>query len=72
MAVVEIKNPSSLKIRFELPMENGKSKTRSKSYSYLKHDASLQDAFDVAEAIATLQEHDLLDIHKIDNTILGA
>lgn len=72
MAVVEIKNPSSLKVRLDLGMVDGKSKTITKSYTSLKHNASLQDIYDVAEAIMGLQEHSVLDIIKVDNTILGA
>ncbi|WP_042274728.1 DUF1659 domain-containing protein [[Clostridium] dakarense] len=72
MAIVEIKNPSSLKVRLDLGMVDGKSKTRTKSYTSLKHNASLQDVYDVAEAIMGLQEHGVLDIIKVDNTILGA
>ena len=40
MAVSEIKNPSSLKIKLNLGLVDGKAKTRSKSYSYLKHDVT--------------------------------
>ncbi|MBO3443437.1 DUF1659 domain-containing protein, partial [Clostridium sp. CCUG 7971] len=43
-----------------------------KSYTSLKHNASLQDVYDVAEAIMGLQEHGVLDIIKVDNTTLGA
>lgn len=72
MAVVEIKNPSSLRVRLELPLVDGKSRTRTKSYSYLKHDALAQDAFDVGDAIMGLQQHSVLEIIKQDNTTLGA
>ncbi|HSQ88327.1 DUF1659 domain-containing protein [Romboutsia sp.] len=72
MAVIEINNPSSLKVKLDLGMVDGKTKTRIKSYSYLKHDALLQDVYDVGEAIMTLQEHTVMDIIKQDNTILGA
>ena len=72
MAVSEIKNPSSLKIKLSLGLVDGKAKTRSKSYSYLKHDANLQDVYDVGEALIGLQKHDVTDIIKIDNTTLNA
>ncbi|RDY25834.1 DUF1659 domain-containing protein [Romboutsia weinsteinii] len=72
MAVVEIKELSSLKIRLDLGMIDGKTKTRSKSYSYLKHNAPAQDTYDVGEAIMSLQEHTVMNIIKQDNTILGA
>ena len=72
MAVIEINNPSSLKIKLDLGMVDGKTKTRSKSYSYLKHNALVQDAFDVGTAIMGLQGYTVIDIIKQDNTILGA
>ena len=72
MAVVEIKNPSSLKVKLDLGMVDGKTKTRSKSYSSLKDSASAQDAFDVGKAIMELQTYPVMDIIKQDNTILSA
>ena len=57
MAVSEIKNPSSLKIKLSLGLVDGKAKTRSKSYSYLKHDANLQDVYDVVEQMRKLEEY---------------
>jgi len=72
MAVIEINNPSSLKVKLDLGMVDGKTKTRSKSYSSLKHNALAQDAFDVGTAIMGLQTYPVMDIIKQDNTILGA
>lgn len=72
MAITKINNPSSLKIKLSLGLVDGKAKTRSKSYSYLKHDANLQDVYDVGEALMSLQKHDVTDIIKIDNTTLNA
>lgn len=72
MAVVEIKNPSSLKVKLDMGMVNGKVKTKTKSFSNVKHSASLQDAFDVVEALVNLQEHSLMDVIKVDNTTIGA
>lgn len=72
MAVLEIKNPSSLKVKLDLGMENGKVKTKIKSFSNVKHNVSLQDAYDVVEALVNLQEHSLMDVIKVDNTTIGA
>lgn len=72
MAVIEINNPSSLKVKLDLGMVDGKTKTRIKSYSYLKHSALAQDVYDVGEAIMGLQGHTVMDIIKQDNTTLGA
>ena len=71
MAVVEFQNPSSLKIVLDLGLVDGKAKTRSKSFSNLKHDAVLQDVYDVGVALMGLQKHDVIDIIKVDNTTLS-
>lgn len=72
MAVVELKNPTSLRIRFDLGMEDGKSKTKSRTYSNIRTNATGQDLFDVAESIAGLQSYDVLEIIKQDYTSLNA
>ena len=51
MAVKESKNPSSLKIKLDLGMVDGKTKVRSKTFSNLKHDATSQNVYDVAESL---------------------
>lgn len=71
MSVLEAKNPSSLKIKLDLGMVEGKTKVRSKTFSNLKHDANAQDVYDVAESLMALQEHDVLETIKIDNTTLN-
>ena len=60
MAVLEAKNPSSLKIKLDLGMVDGKTKVRSKTFSNLKHDATSQDVYDVAVSLMALQEHTVL------------
>ena len=69
--VNEAKNPSSLRIKLDLGMENGRTKVRSKTFSALKHDASAQNVYDVAEALMGLQEYTPIEIAKIDNTTLA-
>lgn len=71
MAVTAISNPSSLRVKFSLGKVDGKEKRITKSYSYLKHDASAQDVYDVGVSLASLQEHILVDICKIDNTTIA-
>lgn len=71
MAVIEIKNPSTLKVKLDLGMVDGKTKTKIKSFSNVKHNASADDIYFVAEALMSLQEHNILDVIKQDNTILG-
>ena len=71
MAVTEMQNPSSLRIKLDLGMVDGKTKVRSKTFSYVKHDASAQNVYDVAEALIGLQDYESLEIAKIDNTTLA-
>ena len=71
MSVIEIKNPTSLKIRFDLGMEDGKSKTRNKTFSNVRTTATSQDLFDVANSIANLQTYDVLEIIKQDFTSIN-
>ena len=69
--VIEAKNPSSIRIKLDLGMENGRTKVRSKTFSALKHDASAQNVYDVANALMGLQEYTPIEIAKIDNTTLA-
>ena len=71
MAVVEAKNPSSLKVKLDLGMVDGKTKVRSKTFSNLKHNANAQDVYDVAESLMALQEYIVIETIKIDNTTLA-
>ena len=72
MAIVT-KNPTSLKLRFDCGIDDttGKTKTKSKTYSNIKHGASNDDIYAVGDAIASLQKHDLLEIARIDNSTLS-
>ena len=71
MAMYPVEQPSSLKIRLDLGTEDGKAKTRSRTYSNVKVDATDQDVYDVANAITELQKHSVLDIIKQDYTSLS-
>ncbi len=71
MAVNEAKNPSSLRIKLDLGMVDGKTKVRSKTFSNVKHNASAQNVYDVAESLMELQEYTVLETAKIDNTTLA-
>ena len=71
MAVTEMQNPSSLRIKLDLGMEDGKTKVKSKTFSSVKHDAPAQNIYDVAEALMELQEYATIEIAKIDNTTLA-
>ena len=68
--VIEAKNPSSIRIKLDLGMEDGRTKVRSKTFSSVKYDASAQNVYDVAQALMGLQEYQTIEIAKIDNTTL--
>ena len=70
--VTEVKNPSSLRIKFDCGVgDGGRNIIKSRTYSSLKHNAKALDVFNVAKAIASLQKHSVLDIAKQDNTSLN-
>ena len=70
MAVLEAKNPSSLRIKLDVGMVNGRTKVRSKTFSNVKHDADAQNVYDVAESLMALQKYSVLEIANIYNTTL--
>ena len=71
--VNEMKNPSSLRIKLDLGKDDstGKTKVKSKTFSSLKHNALAQNVYDVGEALMALQEYEVIEIAKIDNTTLA-
>ena len=73
MSVITMNNPSSLKIKLDAGKyySTGNTIVKSKTYSNLKHNANNQDVYDVAEALMGLQEYEILEIAKIDNTTLA-
>lgn len=72
MAVSETKNPSTLKIKFDCGLnDDGKTIVKSRTFSNVADNATSQDILDVANALIGLQNHDALEILKVDNTILN-
>lgn len=72
MAVSETKNPSTLKIKFDCGLnDDGKTIVKSRTFSNVADNATSQDILDVANALIGLQNHDILEILKVDNTILN-
>nr|WP_294574666.1 DUF1659 domain-containing protein [uncultured Romboutsia sp.] len=73
MSVIEGKNPTSLRMKFDLGLDEltQKTKVKSKTYSNIKPEATSQDIFDVASALEHLQEFTVLEIAKIENTTLA-
>ena len=72
MAIVT-KNPSGLKLRFDCGINDltGKTKIKTKTYSNVRPDSSVDSLFEVGSVIASLQKYDLLEIAKIDNSTLS-
>ncbi len=73
MSVITMNNPSSLRLKLDAGRDDSTGNTivKSKTYSNLKHNANNQDVYDVAEALMGLQEYEILEIAKIDNTTLA-
>ncbi|MBC8630140.1 DUF1659 domain-containing protein [[Eubacterium] tenue] len=72
MTVSETKNPSTLKIKFDCGLnDDGKTIVKSRTFSNVADNATSQDILDVANALIGLQNHDVLEILKVDNTILN-
>lgn len=70
--IVETKNQSSLKIKFDCGFNNeGRSIIKSRTYSNLKPNAQAIDVYNVANALASLQKNRVLDILKQDSTSLN-
>ena len=73
MSVIEGKNPTSLKMKFDLGLDEttNKTKVKSKTYSNIRHEATSQDIYDVATKIESLQEYAVIEICRIENTTLA-
>ena len=70
---IEINNLSSLKIKLSLGLDgDGKAITRSKTFGSLKHNALADDVLAVADVFVGLQQYDLMDVLKVDNTSVSA
>ncbi|MDD3612907.1 MAG: DUF1659 domain-containing protein [Caldicoprobacterales bacterium] len=66
-------NPISCRLQLQLDYgvdEAGRAISRSKSYSNVKPDASNQDIFDTAMAIAGLQSYPVTAVRRIDQSEL--
>ncbi|RBP44179.1 DUF1659 domain-containing protein [Garciella nitratireducens] len=50
--------------------EKGKEIIKTKTYSNVKPDAKDQVIYDIASSLAVLQQHDLEEIHRVNDTIL--
>ena len=72
MAINKLQDPSTLTIKFDHGLnEKGRSVIRAKTYTGVKYDANDEALFEIAEAIASLQEHNLHDVVRHDHAILA-
>lgn len=72
MTIVSTKNPSGLKLKFDCGKgENGKSIVKTKTYSNVKASATVEDVYEVGASLASLQEHTLVEVFKIDSTSIS-
>lgn len=72
MAVLATKNLSSLKIYFDKGLDtNSKRVIAIKTFSFVDSEATDQAIMDVANALAQLQQHNLYNVVRIDNTSLS-
>lgn len=71
-SVVEIKNHSTLKMKFDCGLnDQGKTILKTRSFSNVKHNATSENVYEVAQTLASLQEHTLSEVVKQDNTELS-
>lgn len=72
MPVLETKNPSSLKIKYDCGLDNdGKTIVKNRTYSNVSTSSTSQDILDIANALNSLQQHAAIEVIKQDNTILN-
>lgn len=71
--VVEAKNPTSLRMKFDLGRDEltNKTKVKSRTFSNIKTDATSQNIYEVAKALEGLQQFPAVEIAKIENTTLA-
>ena len=72
-SILEVKNASALKVKFDcgIDSQTGKQITKSRTYSNLKPAANKLDVYNVADALASLQKHSVLEVMMQDSTTLA-
>ena len=70
--VIEAKNPSSLRLKLDCGLNDltGKTVVKSKTFSNVKPTSNIDDVYQVGVALGSLQEYDVMEISKIDNSTL--
>ena len=71
--VIEAKNPSSLRLKLDCGLNEltGKTIVKSKTFSNVRPNSSVDDVYAVAVALSSLQKYDVIEIAKIDNSTLA-
>lgn len=71
--VIEAKNPSSLRLKLDCGLNDltGKTVVKSKTFSNVRPNSSVDDVYAVGVALGSLQEYDVMEISKIDNSTLS-
>ena len=71
--VIEAKNPSSLRLKLDCGFNEltGKTVVKSKTFSNVRPNSNVNDVYEVAVALGSLQKYDVIEIAKIDNSTLA-
>ena len=71
--VIEAKNPSSLRLKLDCGLNEltGKTVVKSKTFSNVRPNSSVDDVYEVAVALGSLQKYDVIEIAKIDSSTLA-
>lgn len=71
MAIKNEALASKLKIALDYGVdEDGKSVTKNKTYSHVKSESTDESIYSVANTLCNLQEHDIKEVHRIDEVAL--
>lgn len=70
MAIIAVKEKSTLKLELDNGIVDGKQKTLSKSFTKVKTDAADEEVLGTAIAIANLQSKDLIKVKKVEEVSL--
>lgn len=70
MAIIGIKERTTLKLELDNGMVDGKQRVLSKTFSKVKTSATDEDLHGAAMVLVDLQNKDLLDVKKVEETSL--
>lgn len=70
MAITTVKEKMSLKLELDAGILDGKQKVKSKVFNNVKTDATDDSLHEVAVTLAGLQDKDLLNVKRIEETLL--